>query len=56
MKITERHIYQHNLEAKGKSYQMSFSEVDALDTTVVEVVTDSGISGFGETCPLDPVY
>jgi len=56
IKITEIHIYQHDLEIKGKPYKMSLSEVKKLDTTIVEVVTDSGISGFGEVCPLGPTY
>jgi len=56
MKITEIHIYQHDLEIKGKPYKMSLSEVKSLDTTIVEMVTDSGISGFGEVCPLGPTY
>jgi L-alanine-DL-glutamate epimerase-like enolase superfamily enzyme len=28
----------------------------ALDSTIVEVVSDTGISGWGETCPVGPVY
>lgn len=56
IKITEIHIYQHDLDIKGKPYKMSLSEVNSLDTTIVKIVTDSGISGFGEVCPLGPVY
>ena len=56
MIITEIHIYQYDLDIKGKPYKMSLSEVKSLDTTIVELVTDSGISGFGEVCPLGPTY
>ncbi len=35
---------------------MSLSQITGLDTTIVEVVTDSGVSGFGETCPVGPTY
>lgn len=56
MRITEIRIWQHDLMVKGGVYQMSTSQVDRLDTTVVEVVADTGISGFGETCPLGSAY
>ncbi len=35
---------------------MSISHVETLDSTVVAVETDSGLVGFGETCPLGPAY
>jgi L-alanine-DL-glutamate epimerase-like enolase superfamily enzyme len=56
MKISAIHIYQHDLDIKGKPYKMAMSAVASLDTTIVEIVSDSGISGFGEVCPLGPVY
>ena len=56
MEITELHIYQHSLDVKGKAYKMALSEVDSLDTTIVQIISDSGISGFGEVCPLGPAY
>ena len=56
VKISHVHIYQHDLPVVGAPYKMSHSELTALDTTLVEIVTDSGISGFGETCPVGPVY
>lgn len=56
MKITEIRVYQHDIEVTGGSYRMSISEVTALDTTVVAVETDSGLIGYGETCPLGPTY
>ena len=56
MRITEIHVYQRNLPVVGKPYRMSRSSVTALDTTIVEVVTENGIRGYGETCPVGPVY
>jgi len=56
MKISEIRVYQHDLAVADGLYQMSISQVETLDTTVVEVVTDSGLSGFGETCPLGSAY
>ncbi len=56
MKIKEIRVYQHDIEVAGGRYQMSISEVDALDTTVVAIETDGGMIGYGETCPLGPTY
>lgn len=56
MKITKIEVYQHDIEVAGGLYQMSISEVTALDTTVVAIETDIGLVGYGETCPLGPVY
>ncbi|MEM7324959.1 MAG: mandelate racemase/muconate lactonizing enzyme family protein [Actinomycetota bacterium] len=56
MKITEIRVYRHTIEVAGGLYQMSISEVTALDTTVLVVETDAGIVGYGETCPLGSAY
>lgn len=55
-RIAAIHIYQHDLPVVGPAYKMALSSLTALDTTLVEIVTDTGISGFGETCPLGPTY
>ena len=54
--FVEIHVYQHDLPVVGPAYKMSLSQVTKLDTTIVEVVTNTGISGFGETCPIGPTY
>ncbi|MEZ6087610.1 MAG: cis-3-hydroxy-L-proline dehydratase [Pirellulaceae bacterium] len=41
---------------KGITSWSEGKSIDTFDTTVVEVITDSGVSGFGEVCPLGPVY
>jgi len=57
MKITEIHIYQKDLPIKeGGSYKMAKAEVFSLDTTILKIITDTGIEGYGETCPIGPVY
>ncbi len=56
MRIAEIHVYQHDLPVAGAAYRMSHSAVSVLDSTIVEVVTDTGLHGWGETCPVGPVY
>ncbi len=56
MKITEVHIYQKDLPVQGGSYKMAKAEVFALDSTILKLVTDTGLTGYGETCPIGPVY
>ncbi len=56
VKITEVRVHRHELVVAGGKYQMSTSAVDTLDSTVVEVITDDGLVGFGETTPLGPTY
>lgn len=56
MRIEQIRVFQHDLPVKGGEYQMSTSTVAALDTTVVELITDTGVAGYGETCPLGSAY
>lgn len=56
MKIQSIKIYQYDSPIKGKPYKMSTTTLDCLDSTIVEITTDSQITGFGETCPVGPVY
>lgn len=56
MRIKEIHIYQRDLPVKNGPYRMASTEVHSLDSTLVKVVTDTGLEGYGETCPVGPVY
>lgn len=56
MRITEIHIYAHDLPVKNGPYTMANAQVWALDTTLVRVVADNGLEGWGETCPVGPTY
>src|SRR4051794_29465668 len=56
MRIKEIRVYGKLLEAKGGAYRMASATVEHLDTTIVEIVADNGLSGWGETCPIGSVY
>ena len=56
MRIAEAHIYQKDLPVVGGPYTMARTKVDALDSTIVKLVSDTGLVGWGETCPVGPVY
>lgn len=56
MKIAEIHIYQHELPVKNGPFVMAKALVDSLTTTIVKVVADSGLVGWGETCPVGSTY
>ena len=56
MKIASIHIYQHDLLVKNGPYRIASSVVSALDTTLVKLVADNGLVGWGETCPVGPTY
>lgn len=56
MKIAELHIYQLDLPVRNGPYTMANADVWSLDTTLVKLVTDTGLVGWGETCPVGPTY
>ncbi|HMV51651.1 MAG TPA: mandelate racemase/muconate lactonizing enzyme family protein [Blastocatellia bacterium] len=57
MRITGINVYRVELPLYEGSYKWSGGRsVDVFDSTVVEVLTDAGISGWGEVCPLGPAY
>src|SRR5262249_13403270 len=56
MKISEIHVYQYDLPVKDGPYRMSHSDVWSLATTLVKLVADNGVFGWGETCPVGPTY
>lgn len=56
MRIEAVHVYQVDLPVVGGSYRMASTEVSSVDTTLVRLVTDTGLTGAGETCPVGPVY
>ena len=56
MKIAEIHIHRHGLPVRNGPYKMAHSEVHFLFTTLVKLVADSGLVGWGETCPIGPTY
>ncbi len=57
MKITAIKAYQVDLPLKEGRYSWSNgNHVEVFDSTVVEVETDAGITGYGECCPLGSAY
>jgi L-alanine-DL-glutamate epimerase-like enolase superfamily enzyme len=57
MKITALKAYQVDLPLSEGTYNWSGGKtVSVFDTTVVSLETDSGITGYGESCPLGSVY
>ena len=56
MKITGLNVYQIDLPMKEGSYSWSNQSFTSFDSTVVEIKTSEGISGYGEICPLGPSY
>ena len=57
LKISKINIYGYDLTYRYGDYIMSGGQtVKGLPSTVVQLVTDSGIEGWGEVCPLGPLY
>ena len=56
MRISEIHVYQKNLPIVDGPYTMSTMTLYDVDTTIVKLVTDSGIVGWGEVAPIGPLY
>ncbi|QDU95920.1 cis-3-hydroxy-L-proline dehydratase [Lignipirellula cremea] len=57
MKITRVSVYQVDLPLHEGTYKWSGGKsVEVFDSTVVQLETDAGVTGFGEVCPLGPFY
>jgi len=47
MKITDIHVYSIDLPVANGPYTYSGGSLYSVSSTVVELITDSGLSGFG---------
>ena len=56
MRVKQIDIFGFDLPVKGKPYTMAKTSVTHLDTTIVKITADNGLVGWGETCPVGPVY
>lgn len=57
MRIARIEVYGYTLTYVHGEYRMSGGRiVRELPSTVVRVITDSGVEGWGEVCPLGPTY
>jgi cis-L-3-hydroxyproline dehydratase len=57
MKITRINVFQVDLPLREGRYSWSGGNfIDVFDSTVVEIVTDEGLKGYAECCPLGSAY
>lgn len=56
MRIQQISIYTYPLTVAKSTYSMSHGQIDSVESVLVKVTTDTGLVGWGETCPLGPVY
>jgi len=57
MRIARVDVYGYDLTYVHGRYVMSGGRViETLPSTVVRLTTESGVTGFGEVCPLGPAY
>ena len=57
MKIAKISAYRMDLPLHEGSYKWSGGKaITVFDSTVVRIDTDTGVSGYGEVCPLGPFY
>ncbi|MBT3667105.1 MAG: mandelate racemase/muconate lactonizing enzyme family protein [Opitutae bacterium] len=57
MKISKITVWQVDLPLLEGDYKWSGGKsVETFDSTIVGVETDAGLIGYGEVCPLGPVY
>jgi L-alanine-DL-glutamate epimerase-like enolase superfamily enzyme len=56
VKISEIHIFSHTMPVKNGPYRIASSTVHSLESTLVKIVADNGLFGWGETCPVGPTY
>lgn len=57
MKIEALRVWQVDLPLKEGRYAWAGGKfVETFDSTIVEILTDEGLTGVGEVCPLGPFY
>jgi L-alanine-DL-glutamate epimerase-like enolase superfamily enzyme len=56
MRITRITAWRVDLPLTEGAFRFSGGTLDAFDSTVVRIDTDDGVTGWGEVCPLGPVY
>jgi 4-hydroxyproline betaine 2-epimerase len=56
MRISEIRVYHTELPVSGGEYRMALSSVTNVGSTVVELRSEDGITGWGETCPIGTTY
>ncbi|MER8659218.1 mandelate racemase/muconate lactonizing enzyme family protein [Mesorhizobium sp. M0847] len=56
MRIIQINVYSAPLPVQGGTYRMASGSIDFVESTLVEVIADNGVVGWGETCSNGPVY
>ncbi len=56
MKIEAIQIYQVRLPVVNGPYTYAGCELNEVESTVVEVICEDGVTGYGECCPLGTTY
>jgi L-alanine-DL-glutamate epimerase-like enolase superfamily enzyme len=56
VQIKSINIYAHDLKVVTGPYVFSGGSMDALTSIIVRVQTDTGLTGWGEVCPLGSTY
>lgn len=57
MQICEIRVYQVDLPLREGRYSWAQGKsVEVFDSTVVAIETDADLTGYGEVCPLGPIY
>ncbi|TIS32766.1 MAG: mandelate racemase, partial [Mesorhizobium sp.] len=47
MRVDRINVYSAQLPVKGGVYRMASDDVESLDSTLVEIVTEDGLTGWG---------
>ncbi len=55
-RISKINVFSKTLPVKNGPYTMAGQEVWELDTTIVQMIGENGVSGWGEVCPLGTLY
>jgi len=56
MRIAELHLFKKELPIVGGPYTMSTITLHSVESTIVKLVSDTGIVGWGEVAPIGSVY
>lgn len=56
MKIKRIRIFRKSLPIPGGKVTIGQATLSELETTLVQITAENGVIGWGETCPVGPVY
>ena len=56
MRIKEIHVFAKELPIVGGPYTMSRSTLHSVSTTIIKIVAENGITGWGEVAPVGSTY